>query len=454
MNPVSIRMRLAGWYLGVLLAAFILLGGGTWIALRHELLSSLDDSLAANIAGLSRFLDRESRGDDLAAILHEAREYTSAMPHGYRLRLFGTDGSLLLAFPPAAPPGAMFEKRQDISVRGHHLTVEFSAPLEPIDETLSLLRHVLVICVPIVLLVAGFGGWWLSRTALEPVDRMTATAESISMHDLSARLPVPRTGDELERFGEAWNRMLGRVANSVEGMRRFTTDAAHELRTPVAIIRSTAELALRRDRDAVAYRTALATIGEEAVHLSELVADLLWLARNDAGSVKFNFEDVEMAEIVNSVWRSIKPLAHVREIALRTELQISPDLKVCADRGALRRVLLILADNAIKFTPAGGTVTIRLRAFNESCLLEVVDSGAGIAAEDLQFIFDRFYCGDPARNKSGFGLGLSIAHAIIKAHGGRIGVQSVAGGGSSFQIALPFGGSRSPLPELAIARHG
>jgi signal transduction histidine kinase len=183
-------------------------------------------------------------------------------------------------------------------------------------------------------------------------------------------------------------------------MRRFTADAAHELRTPVAIIRSTAELALRRDRDAAAYQASLTTIDEEAIYLSELVGDLMWLARNDAGSVNYHFEDVRVAEVIGSVCRAVEPLAHARQSVLRTEIRIDAGLTVRADRGALRRAVLILADNAIKFTPIGGIVAIRALAQDGLCRLEVQDSGAGIASEDLPFIFDRFYRGDPARNSS------------------------------------------------------
>jgi heavy metal sensor kinase len=437
MNFQSIRVRLAAWYLTVLVSALVVLGVGVWIAVRHELYSSLNESLSAGTAGLSQFLERESDADDLESVLQEAHEYTSGLPAGHRLRLFAADGSLLLAFPTAEPTSRMFQKTEAALVRGHHLTIELSAPTQQIEATLSTLRDVLLGCIPIVLVTAAFGGWWLSRTALQPVDRMTATAESISLNDLSARLPVPRTGDELERFGEAWNRMLDRLAESVEKMRRFTADAAHELRTPIAIIRSTAELALRRDREAETYRTALTTIGEEARSLSDLVADLLWLARNDAGSLKYNFEDIGVPEFIESVCRSAQPLASARNIVLGTDILADGDCYIRADRSAFRRVILILLDNAIKFARPSGTVDVRVFRQDNSCVVEVQDNGVGIAPENLPLIFDRFYTSDRARNNSGFGLGLSIAKAIMQAHDGRIEVQSMANLGSSFRLVLP-----------------
>ena len=450
MNLKSIRFRLAAWYLGVLLVALIVLGSGIWIALRHELYLSLDGSLAASAAGLSQYLQWESHGDELPDVLEEAREYASGLPQGHRLRVFAADGRLLLALPKTAPAAVTVHKSEDITVRGHHLRVEFSAPVQPIDLALATLRNILLACIPIVFIVASAGGWWLSRTALQPVDRMTSTAELIGVHDLSARLPVPRTGDELERFGEAWNRMLDRLATSVEKMKRFTADAAHELRTPVSIIRSTAELALKRDREPTAYQSALATIGEESVHLSQLVADLLWLARNDAESIKYSFEDATIAEVIDSVFPSMEPLASARQIVLRTEINLDPAQTVHIDRSALRRGIMILGDNALKFTPSGGTVLIRASARDQSCVFEVRDEGPGITPEDLPYIFDRFYTSDRSRNTSGFGLGLSIAKAIVEAHSGQIKVQTIAGKGSSFEIILPVTASRMVATEFVV----
>jgi heavy metal sensor kinase len=427
----------------------IVLGAGIWFALRYELYVSLDHSLAASADGLSQYLQRESHGDNLPDVLEEAREYASGLPQGYRLRIFAADGTLVLALPNTGLSTETFQKSTDILARGHRLKVEFSAPVESIDLTLAALRNILLACIPIVFIVASLGGWWLSRTALAPVDRMTATAESIGMHDLSARLLIPKTGDELERLGEAWNRMLERLATSVDKMKRFTADAAHELRTPVSIIRSTAELALRRDRDAAAYRMALVTVGEESVHLSALVADLLWLARNDAESIKYNFEDVRVTEILDRVLPSIGPLASARQITVRTEINLDSTHIANVDRSALRRVIMVLLDNAIKFTPSGTTVLLRAFVRDRFCILEVRDEGPGITLEDLPRIFDRFYTCDRSRNTSGFGLGLSIAKAIVEAHGGHIEVHTVEGKGSSFEVILPLNRSRIFAREFA-----
>lgn len=440
MNLGSIRLRLAVWYLGVLLMALSLFGTGIWLGLRHELLQTLDDGLAARTAGLAQFLERESSGSDLPAIREEAREYASGLPEGSRMRLFGPDGSLLFASPGAREADVSMRFRsQDITVRGFPLKVEFAAPLRYVNETLDLLRDVLFTSIPILVLAAGLGGWWLSRKALRPVDRMTVAAETLSLDDLSARLIVPRTGDELERLGDAWNRMLDRISASVRRMKQFTTDAAHELRTPIAVIRATAELGLRRERDTTAYRSALAGIAEETHRLSDLVDDLMWLARNDASKLHYSVEDVPIAGLAGGVCDLLQPLAEAAQVTMRDQIEVGEDQTVRADSAALRRLILILADNAIKFSPPESTVTLRVSAVGTLCRIEVQDSGPGIDPEDLPFIFDRFYRGDHARTSSGSGLGLAIAKAIAEAHGATLQAQSGPGIGSCFQMDLPFG---------------
>ena len=455
MTFASIRVRLTVWYLSVLVSALIILGAGTWIGLRHELHQALEKSLAASTSGLAQYLERESEGNDLAAVVMEAREYTSGMPDGQRLRVLKRpDGAVLLEFPSAGSVQGVLQKREDIVARGHPLTLELSSPVQPIDDILSKLRVVLLSCIPVAFVIAGVGGWWLSRTALQPVDRMTAMAESISLSDLSVRLTVPDTGDELQHLGNAWNKMLDRLGQSVEQMRRFTADAAHELRTPIAIIRSTAELGLRRERDSAGYRAALAGIGEEARNLSGLVADLLWLARNDAAQVTFNFETFDVTDLIRSVCRSVEPLAATDQTNLEVQIQNENECDIHGDPGAVRRVLVILMDNAIKFSRPGGQVKVRTARHDDYCIVEVQDFGAGIANEDLPHIFDRFYSSDRARNKSGFGLGLSIAQAVVEAHRGRIEVASVLGEGSCFRILLPAtdGNSISGFSLIKVGR--
>jgi two-component system, OmpR family, heavy metal sensor histidine kinase CusS len=407
MIRASIRVRLVAWYLVVLSTGMLLLGSVVWILLRHALLESLDESLMSRKASFVRFLEKESHGTHLAAIREEAREYSTGLPSGHSLRVWAPDGRLLFAAsnPESAQRGNQRLKKEETSVFGQRLSIEFGESLEEVDETLSLLQTILLSCIPLVLIVSTAGGWWISSRALRPVDALTAAAEAISVRDLSRRLPVPGAGDELQRLAEAWNRMLDRIAASVQQMKRFTTDAAHELRTPVTIVSCTAELALRRERDAASYRTALSGIQEETINLTRLLEELMWLARNDVGALGLNREDVSVEDLVSDVFRAAFPLAENRGILLQVQYEGGTNQTMRCDRRATRRCLLILLDNAIKFTPPGGSIRIRFVSQAGTCRIEVHDTGNGVAEEHLPHIFDRFYQADESRTISGFGLG-------------------------------------------------
>jgi heavy metal sensor kinase len=443
---------MTAWYLGVLVTALVLFSAGVWLALRQHLTQSMEITLAERTDGLVQFLRLESLGSDLAAIQEETREYTSGLPVRDTLRLYGADGTLLFASPALASQ-RLYVRREQVTVMGNGLTIELGTPLDDVDEELASLRNILLSSIPFVVLFAGFGGWWISRKALKPVDQMTIAAESISAADLSARLEVPASNDELERLGRAWNRMLGRIELSVQQMKQLTADAAHELRTPVAVIRTASELALRREREPAAYRVALDGILEESQRMSDLVDALLWLARNDAFRMDDTFDQVPVVDAVSNVHRVAGTLAESKGVRMVLDAQVSPETTVHADPSALRRLILTLADNAIKFSPAGGTVNIRVRVRDALCRIEVEDRGPGIAVEDLPRIFDRFYRGDRARSTPGAGLGLAIAAAIASRHGGEIRARNVAAGGACFEVDLPLGqraaSNSGPVQQLS-----
>ena len=448
----SIRVRLAAWYLAILGTGLILLGAVVWISLRQTMLASLDADLASRTANFVRFLEQESRGSDLAALRDESREYSTTLPTRNSLRVWTADGSLLYAAPSAESmqQGNHRFSREDVSVLGHRLSIELGASLEEVSATLSLLRTILFSSVPLILIIATAGGWWISGRALQPVDTLTTAAEAIGPNDLSSRLPVPGTRDELQRLAEAWNRMLGRIAASVEQMKRFTADAAHELRTPVTIVMSTAEVALRRERDADAYRTALSGIHAESVRLATLVEELLWLARADGGTSGLNSEDVVIEDLISDVFATARSLAAHRDISLLRHSDGQTNTTIRCDRRAMRQCLMVLLDNAIKFTPSKGVVRLRVSSGPDRCRIEVHDSGRGIEEQHLPHIFDRFYQADKSRATSGFGLGLSIAKGIVEAHQGLIGVTSSKGNGSCFYLELPLERRPEPSPTVTI----
>jgi two-component system heavy metal sensor histidine kinase CusS len=435
----SIRGRLLAWYLVVLSLGMLLFGSIVWFSLRYALVQSVDETLVEQRDGFVNFVQKEAQGTELNAILEETREYSSGLPAEQSLIVRTREGRLLFAAPTGArsAPDGFRTRTDEVTLRGIPLSVETGTSMEDVNTTLSLLRTMLVACFPVVLIVGAVGGWWISTQALRPVDNLTDAVEVISLRSLSRRLSVPATGDELQRLAEAWNRMLDRIDASVRQMTQFTADAAHELRTPVAIIRSTAELALRRNRDEASYRAALAEVHEETVYLTKLVEDLMWLARTDAGDVKLNLEPVSANDLVVDACRAILPIAEKRGIVPHVRPLEHGDAIITCDPFAIRRLLLILLDNAVKFTPMNGSVQIAVLAQPGRCRIEVRDTGEGVRDEDRARIFDRFYQADKSRTNSGLGLGLSIAKTIVEAHHGEIGVAANNDPGSCFYVELP-----------------
>jgi len=242
----------------------------------------------------------------------------------------------------------------------------------------------------------------------------------------------------LERLAETFNQMMDRLERAFKRMTQFTADASHELRTPTALIRTTAELSLRRDRDKAEYREALVQILEEAERTGLLIDNLMTLARMDSGAEAVSFSMVDIASILGEASIASQPLALSKQIQLVREI---PESRIVVDgeAPALRRLFLILIDNAVKYTPTGGRVFISLNTNGNAAVAKVQDTGIGISQEDLPVIFERFYRADKARSReSGAGLGLSIARWIAEAHRAEILVESVVGQGSTFQVRIPL----------------
>lgn len=278
----------------------------------------------------------------------------------------------------------------------------------------------------------------MSRRALAPVDAITSTARSISEHSLSRRLASLQTGDELQRLAETFNQMMDRLEAAFKRITQFTADASHELRTPTALIRTTAELSLRRDRDSAEYQEALGQVLEEAERMGILIDSLMTLARMDSGAESLSYTTLDVASILREASSASLPLADSKQIQFDREIPDEPIL-VDGDPHALRRLFLILIDNAVKYTPPSGRVSIALRENGNDAVAQVRDTGIGISAEDLPFIFERFYRADKARSReTGAGLGLSIARWIVETHRASIHVDSVPGEGSTFEVRIPI----------------
>ena len=282
-------------------------------------------------------------------------------------------------------------------------------------------------------------GWWITTGALRPIGVIVSTAKRIARGELGERIPVRQKDSELGRLSVALNETFSQLEESFARQSQFTADAAHELRTPVTIILTQAQHALTRERDGATYKLTLEACVSAARRLRQLTESLLELAMLDAGAAPLKTEECDLAEIARDIETMLQPLAEERGIAFTGEL--SPAL--ChADAARISQVVLNLITNALDHTPAGGRVTFRTDIEPGGAVFSVNDTGAGIAAEHLPHIFDRFYRTDDSRNRrtGGAGLGLAICKAIADAHGARLEVSSVEGGGSTFALRIPGAG--------------
>jgi signal transduction histidine kinase len=290
----------------------------------------------------------------------------------------------------------------------------------------------------VLVAAATAGAYWVTGGALRPVDEMTRAVRAIDARRLDARLEVPRADDELRRLALTFNEMLGRLQAAFAEAERFTADAAHELRTPVALVRTTAEIALRRERTSVEYARALASVRQEAERMSALVADLLSLARADAGVETHEAAACDLGEIARAaaqdLWRDT-----TRPAPSLTIEEPSQAVGIRGDAAALRRLAHAVLDNAAKYTPAGGEVRLRLAREGPEAVLEVSDTGIGIPSDELPRVFERFQRGMRGRemSESGAGLGLAMAREIAERHRGRITVESPGGRGCKVTVRLP-----------------
>lgn len=451
MKPVSIRLRLAGWYCAVLLLGLTLFGAGMWYVLQLRLVAGVDERLAHRIEGLRNALGAEAEIHDEDQLRRELAEFSGEVSDGSVVQLQTPSGARVPGSPrqpvlrSAAAPGTFSTVSVEgrayrlaaagLDTAGRHYGMVVAVPLDEVSAVMTTFRYLLLLMIPGVLVLAGLGGYWLSSRALRPVDRITSEAESIGVQDLSRRIEVPRTGDELQRMAEVWNAMLERLEGSVQRIRQFTADASHELRTPLALIRTTAELGLRRERSVEEYRQCLRDVVAEASRMTQLTESLLSLARGDNPGAGMEIAPRDLGEIVGAVVAEYAVIA--AEKGLRLESSPQPHRAVArVDAGAIRRLLRILLDNAVRHTPPGGSIAVAAEEDDSSVCLSVKDSGEGIAPEALPHIFERFYRADAARGGDGFGLGLSIAQAIARAHGSELQAESSVGKGARFHVLL------------------
>jgi two-component system, OmpR family, heavy metal sensor histidine kinase CusS len=438
MRHWSIGARLTLWYSLVLLAGLALFGGSIWLVVTHSLRAAIDESLAAQINGVATVLQSEYWPGKPEHLREELSEYAEATPEGRLIEVRNPQGEVLIGGSQTAKSGHYRTLQSEVTVQGQRFRIAVAAPLEGTELTLRRLREVLLWATPFVLLVGSLGGYWMSRRALQPVDAITRAAQSIGIENLSERLEVPTAGDELARLAETWNGMLARLETAVKRLSEFTADASHELRTPITLIRATAELMLRRERSAETYREALRHIIGESDRTTRLIEDLLLLARADAGLPALPLDRLELTPLVRDICEQGQILAQERQLEISAEVPDQP-VYVDANDPALRRLLLLLVDNAVKYTPAGGRITVSVALDSSGPTVTVRDTGIGIPDTALPHVFERFYRVDESRNREagGAGLGLSIAQWIAERHHARLEAESVLGRGSAFRVRFP-----------------
>jgi heavy metal sensor kinase len=456
---LSIRWRLTLWNAAALAVVLTGFGGLTYALLRHALYEQTDRLLESALVQLrsdARLADDPA--DRLRHWVGEFKEHQDLFAVVYR-----ADGSLVVRTEelaeeavPLAPPdpsdrwigdetlptiGRQRELAGRLPTGGTEYRVVLLAPLAAVDRELAEVRGVLWVAGPAVLLAGAGLAYWLARKALAPMAELHRATDAVTADRLDRRLPVLNPSDELGRLTATVNAMIARLERSFAETRRFTADASHELRTPLAVIRAEAELALGRPLGQEELQQTLGSILEECDRLGRLTEQLLALARHDTGPADKHREPVRLPELLGGLMETLGPLVEAKGLALRFDPGPAADgVVVAGDPDQLRQVLLNMLDNAIKYTPAGGTIEVEVQPTAHDVQVRVRDTGEGIPAEHLPHVFERFYRVDKARSREmgGAGLGLSIAKSIVEAHGGRIELDSAPGGGTTCTVTLPL----------------
>lgn len=465
MRPPPIRVRLTAWYLAVIFVSLILYSIGMYFGLRKAIEDTVDHQLQARSDNIAQFLKTNAiqqaanapqllpkasglgPGDELyqvtdasgAMIFQSSAMRDLDVPldktrlrHHYRH--YRDDGDFTTYYHRQGDVRVLASK---VQVGSNEYSVQVATVVSPLYDVLDTFRVWAWTGLPLIVCVAGFAGYWLSGRAMKPVHNLVLSTRAISERSLSKRIQVSEAQDELRELGDTINAMLGRLESAFTRITRFTSDASHELRTPITVIRTTSEVILEKDRSTEQYKEMVGQILRESESTSALIEQLLTLARADADTEQLSLEKTDLRSLVEELEPGFRTLAESHNIHWSAEIPNEP-VVVLGDRSHLRRLLLILIDNACRYTDKGGSVRLRLAAQEDEALFEVTDTGIGIPVEELTQIFDRFYRASNARffDPDGTGLGLSIAHWITTAHGGTLTAQSTLGLGTSMLIRL------------------
>jgi len=453
LNKTNIRFRLTWWYSLTLLIILVLYAGITIVLTFVNLRQNLDKQLEKDYEVIEEMVET-GPGDTV----HIDEDDISFLEERW-VEIWDTTGRLLYNsrpfsghdLPEWSPLGADISALTFASlltknhvhlrsltaranIEGRVFIFRLFRPETPMYAELKKFILLLLIALPLALITATLGGYWLAGRLLAPVGRMTEKARRISSHNLHERLPVDNPSDELGQLALTFNDLLDRIEDSFNRLKQFTFDAAHELRTPLTAIRSTGEVALQNTQDKKKYREIIGSILEENNRLTHLVNSLLFLSRADSGTYQPGREEVDLTQLIAQTIELIQPLAEEKDQHIRFE-EKSP-VNIQADKTLFRQALLNLLDNAIKYAPAGSEIAVALSARDHDLLVKVTDSGTPIPEEKKEKIFERFFRLDKSRSKElgGSGLGLSIARWAVEMQGGTLTVEPGREQGNTFII--------------------
>jgi heavy metal sensor kinase len=468
-NFRSLRFRMTAWYAGLLVGALLVFGVSVYLGLERYLDGTLQGMLASECRTIGTELLAQLPGKKAHWLETEINEAYAPEVNARFIRVYreGT-GVIYLSgapkdgtFDPARIPFPSGEKKDGVrqtrlasgqpllivtmsftTPDGSRFMVESGMPDQQIQVVLHGLLLTLAVYMPFIVFLAIGGGYWLMRRSLQPVNEITERAEGITSTNLSERLPVIRTGDELERLSVALNRMIARLEDAFQHINRFSADASHELRTPLTILQLELEGIVHNHSLSESLEDQIGSALEETHRMYRIVESLLTISRLDAGDAKLDRLHLDLSALATSTAAEMRVLAQEKAITLRTTTEDS--IYVEGDRSRLQQVVANLIDNAIKYTQECGTVEVNVHRESGKAVLQVSDNGGGIPAEAVPHVFERFYRVDKARSRAsgGAGLGLSIAKAICAAHGAEISVSSQEGRGSCFRVEFP------PVPAV------
>jgi heavy metal sensor kinase len=460
MRPLSIRLKLTAWYFAVLVATLAVFGTAAFLAMQKGIQKTVDEGLRNQARGIDELMGRvvlreSEEPEALGRALREHSEirteadfsqvfdergqwiYRTPLMVRYGVPVRSLAGSSIYNFRTRGLPLRVFVT--EVTLDGHVYGIQVASPMNRFYGALNEFKWLVLLLSPVLLVLASAGGYWMSQRALTPVDEIIRAAQNINAKNLSKRLKVPQSGDELQRLSETLNGMLERLEAAFNRITQFTADASHELRTPLALMRTTTEVSLRTATTVSEYREVQVQTLEELEKTSDMVEKLMLLARADAGVETLRHTPIDLGESLHEVCKQGRTLAQAKQMTFHEDIIDTP-VMVEGNRDGLHRLFLTLIDNAVKYTLPNGLIRVSLTNSNEFGVVEVRDTGIGIASEDMPHIFDRFYRADKARSREsgGAGLGLSIARWEIEAHGGSIEIQSTVGKGSVFQVRLPL----------------